>query len=76
MVDDFNRDTPVRIYSVSGDDHQDDPAWGLSPIWTGSLGQVASWLMLCETLDGLSVVIDDRKTVWARDLLPALAGAF
>lgn len=65
-------DTPAQVYYLAENDHEDDPAWGLSPIWTGPLRQVASWLMVQDSLDGLSVVMDGRAAIWARDLLPRL----
>ena len=65
-------DARAQVYYLAENDHEDDPAWGLSPIWTGSVRQVASWLMVQDSLDGLSVVIEDQVAIWARDLLPRL----
>jgi hypothetical protein len=27
----------AEIYLATGDDHEDDPAWGIVPIWTGTV---------------------------------------
>lgn len=71
---DLDPDAPAQVYDLSGNDHEDDPAWGMSPVQTGSLRQIASWLMAQESLDGLSAVIGNSETIWARGLLPRLVG--
>jgi hypothetical protein len=69
---DLDPNAPAQVYYLSGNDHEDDPAWGMSPVQTGSLRQIAYWLMAQDSLEGLSVVIGHRETIWARDLLSRL----
>ncbi len=71
---DLDPDTPAQLYYLSGNDHEDDRAWGQSPVRTGPLRQIAPWLMAQQSLDGLSVVIGSSETIWARNLLSRLVG--
>lgn len=60
----------AEIYLVTGDDHEDDPAWGIVPIWTGTVREAIAWLLLQDDVSRYSVMID-KYSVWARDFLAA-----
>ncbi|WBO23913.1 hypothetical protein [Sphingomonas abietis] len=60
----------AEIYLITGDDHLDDPAWGIVPIWTGTVRQAIAWLLLADDISQYSVVIGD-DAVWAKDFLAA-----
>lgn len=62
------------VYLVEGDDHLDDPAWGVSPLVTGCADEVLRWLRERPDLERLSVVTAANEVFWAREYLERAAG--
>ena len=59
----------VKVYSLTGDDHADDPAPGIEPVYAGSIADVVTWLCARQGDASYSVVLDDGSATWADDCL-------
>ena len=68
----MRQDVQAHASLVTGNDDQDDPAWGSPPLWAGALSELPDWLRRQNSLGDISVTIDDRDCMWARDFLACL----
>jgi hypothetical protein len=59
----------AKVWFVSGDDNDDDPAWGSSPVREGSPDEIAAWLVDQPNPETLAVSVDGPGTIWARQFL-------
>jgi hypothetical protein len=63
------------ISHITGDDHLDDPAWGLPCVWEGEIEHIEEQLAASGLpLEQLVVGIEGAGTSWATDFLARRIG--